>query len=150
MYMEIEIISWTKKDLTLCISFCKQSWSEWWDNNYILATEHIERAITHQHILIAKKDGVGIGYLLRGILRNKLHIQDIFILPEYRNLHCGKSLLEQLISIGKEWRYDEIISDCDVSNADSLSFHLKCWFSCCWTIKEYWDEEDSHVLSLKL
>lgn len=56
------------------------------------------------------------------------YVEDVFVLPDYRNRHIAKSL----ISMGEDWARkqgcSEFASDCKIDNLQSLEFHLKVGF----------------------
>jgi aminoglycoside 6'-N-acetyltransferase I len=56
------------------------------------------------------------------------YIEGVFVVPEYRGQHIAKKLLVQGENWSRERGCSEFASDCVLSNAESLFFHLKVGF----------------------
>ena len=56
------------------------------------------------------------------------YVEGVFVMPEYRNRHIAKSLVQ----LGEDWSREkgckEFASDCMLDNTESLRFHLKIGF----------------------
>ena len=56
------------------------------------------------------------------------YVEGIFVLPAYRGRHIAK----ELITLGENWAKEkgcaEFASDCELTNVQSLQFHLKIGF----------------------
>ena len=56
------------------------------------------------------------------------YLEGIFVMPEYRKCGCAKALLSACEGWAKEKGCIEFASDCELSNTDSLHFHLNVGF----------------------
>jgi ribosomal protein S18 acetylase RimI-like enzyme len=104
------------KNTADCINLSKTSWPKWWKNNEILGKRHIKDCIQGKRCLIVKRDDAIIAFIVRGLLRNKIHIQDIFVQEEYRKDGIATELIQKVIKIAQKQGFKEIMSDTDVSN----------------------------------
>jgi aminoglycoside 6'-N-acetyltransferase I len=57
------------------------------------------------------------------------YLEGIFIREEYRRRGIGKKFLEHFEAWAKSCGCSELASDCELSNADSLNWHLKAGFN---------------------
>lgn len=56
------------------------------------------------------------------------YLEGIFVLPEYRRQGLAKALLQRCEKWALEKGCAEFASDCEITNQESLHFHLKCGF----------------------
>ena len=91
-----------------------------------------------------------IAFLVWGTLWNKIHLQDIFVKEKYRQYGYGTKLIKRAMKIGRERGFKEVVSDTDLSNKQSISFHLRNGFKKRGYIRKNWDNEDSVVFSRKI
>jgi ribosomal protein S18 acetylase RimI-like enzyme len=138
------------EDVIDCIRLSKASWPGWRRNNDKLGRKHIKDCIQAKRCLVATKDDEIIAFLVWGTLRNKIHIQDIFVKEDYRKHGMATKLMQHAMTIAKKQGFKEIMSDCDVSNTSAKEFHLRCGFKECGLIKKNRDGEDSYVFSMKI
>ena len=137
-----------KKDADGCIYLSKCS--TWWADNEVLGERHIKKCVEQERCLVVVANDHIIGFLMWGELWNKIHLEDIFIQQEYRRLGIASQLIKEISKIAKERGFLEIMSDCDISNKQSIHLHLKNGFEECGYIKNNWDNEDSYVFSKKI
>lgn len=137
-------------DTKYCINLSKTSWPNWWAKNEELGKKHIQNCVKEKRCLVATSNKEIIAFLIWGNLWNKIHIQDIFVKENYRKIGIGTKLIEETIKIAKKRGFKEVISDCDKSNKNSITLHLKNGFKKCGIIKNNWDGEDSYVFSKKI
>jgi len=139
-----------EKDANDCIELSQNSWPDWRAKNKQLGINHIRDCIWGGRCLVVSENNEVIAFLVWGQLRNKIHIQDIFVKERYRKEWIATILMQEAIRIAKDQWFKEVMSDCDVSNKLAIIFHLKFGFKKCGHIKNNWDDEDSHVFSLKI
>lgn len=56
------------------------------------------------------------------------YLEGIFVLPQYRHRGISRQLLSSCESWAKQQGCLEFASDCELTNVDSLHFHLACGF----------------------
>jgi len=139
-----------KKDTNGCIKLSEDSWPEWWAKNETLGKKHIRECVKGKRCLIATANKEIVGFFVWGNLWNKIHIQGIFVKENYRKAGIATKFLEKATRIAEKQGFKEVISDCDISNKKSISFHLKNGFKKSGLIKKHWDNEDSYVFSKKI
>lgn len=85
-------------------------------SNLIIAINDKKEILGHIHYKISPNPvrGKDIGFL-----------DDIFIIPEYRNLGIAKKLINHLKKIGKRKKWDIIRWHCDIENEIAIKYYLK-------------------------
>ena len=139
-----------KKDTISCINLSKASWPQWWSKNEKWGKKHIINCIKEKQCFVVILNHEIIGYLIFGTLYNKIHLQDIFVKEGYRREGIATKLLYTVERFAQRRDFKEIMSDCDISNKKSISFHLHNGFKKCGYIKQNWDDEDSYVFSKQI
>lgn len=148
--MHIQIKRAKKKDGNICINLSKESRPTRRENNQYLGTKHIQECIKNKRAIIVIQDKDIIGFAIRGQLRNKIHLQDIFIKKEFRRAGIGQKIFKKIEKIGQKQWFEEIISDCDIDNQTSINFHKKNWFTQTWVIKNHRDWIDSYTFAKRI
>ncbi len=139
-----------KGDFRSIIKLSEKSWPGWWSGNKRLGAEHIKSRINARNTLVAVANGRVVGYMSYGVLWSLLHLEDIFVDPEYRRAGLGSEMLGRLIALGKRKRYRKIISDADTDNLVSYRFHISNGFKKVGYIKDLWGGKDSFVFAMSL
>ena len=57
------------------------------------------------------------------------YLEGVFVEERFRRRGCAKALVQACQSWAKELGCTEFASDCELTNADSLQFHLRCGFA---------------------
>ena len=85
-------------------------------SNLIIAINDKKEILGHIHYKISPNPvrGKDIGFL-----------DDIFIIPKYRNLGIAKKLINHLKKIGKRKKWDIIRWHCDIDNEIAIQYYLK-------------------------
>lgn len=146
----IKIVKADNQDIQRCIELSQQSRPTRRPGNEKLWAKHMEECVQNHRALIAKDNEDTIGFAVRWILRNKIHLQDIFVVDTYRRLWIGQKLFDEIQNIAKGQWYKEIISDCDIDNEVSIQFHKKNGFTLTGTIQWHRDWIDSYTFIKKL
>lgn len=146
---DIKIRKATRKDTDACISLCKTSRSirrpkhDLWE-------KHIQQCIKNNRCLVVTHEKEAIWFVVRWQLRDKIHLQDMFIQENYRRMWIWQKMINKVIQIAKKAWYEEIISDCDIDNYTSINFHKKNWFQKTWRIKWHREWVDSYTFAKKI
>ena len=124
----------TREDITLVLTFIKKLAEYEKRLNEVVATEKdLEKWIFDKKIaevIFALEDGKEIGFALFFLsfstyLGNvNLHLEDLFIDPEYRRKGYGKALLKRLAKIVVERGYGRFEWTCLSWNESSIKFYL--------------------------
>lgn len=138
------------QDAQQCVNLSQQSRPTRRPGNEELWAKHIQECVQNGRAVLAKDNETIVGFAIRWLLRNKVHLQDIFVINAYRRLWIGQKLFDEIQNIAKSQWYKEIISDCDIDNEVSIKFHKKNGFTQTGTIQWHRDWIDSYTFAKKL
>ncbi len=138
-------------DLNTIIRMSRRGiWRTWWAGNFTHGRNHVVERIKQRRTIVAMLDGGMVGYAMYGVIWNTMHLENVFVEQRHRRAGIGTDLFEELERIGKRKRYKKMMSDCDVTNAASIKYHLRNGFRRSGYIKNLWDRTDSVVFSKPL
>jgi len=146
----IQIVRADNQDAQQCIKLSQQSRPTRRPGNEKLWAKHMEECIQNHRAVVAKDGKTIIGFAIWWLLRNKIHLQDIFVTEPYRRVWIGQKLFNEIQNIAESQWYKEIISDCDIDNQISIQFHKKNGFIQTGTIHWHRDSIDSYTFVKKL
>jgi ribosomal protein S18 acetylase RimI-like enzyme len=140
----------TEADLLKIAFMSTESWADWWKDNSMAGVKYITQQIKNGLVIVAESDMDGmVGYCITSRLWNKIHIDDIYVIPSNRSNSVGRMLMEWIFkSVTPDIK--EIASDCDESNELALKFHKALGFKVVGFVADYWDGEASLFLVKKL
>lgn len=141
----VKIKTAKKKDGDICVNLSKESRPTRRIDNELLWSKHIQECIKNKRGIIATQDKNIIGFAIRGQVRNKIHLQDIFVKEDFRRAWIGQKIFNKIEKIAQKQWFKEIISDCDIDNQTSINFHKKNGFTQTWVIKNHRDWIDSYT-----
>jgi ribosomal protein S18 acetylase RimI-like enzyme len=143
----------SEKQIKKCIEYSKVSWNVWYDHNFKFikkCEDYIYQQFKNRCIIIAEENDV-VGYLIFNKHWNRIHIDDIFVVENYRKCHVASGLMKELDCYCLKNEIEDIFSDIDATNIASINLHLKNKFVICGFIDNYWDDgENSVVLRKKI
>ena len=123
-----------RSDVSLIMEFIKKLADYEKRLDEVIATEdELEKWIFDKHqaeVIFALEDGKEIGFALfflsfsTYISNVNLHLEDLFINPEYRGKGYGKALLKKLAGIAVERGYGRFEWTCLAWNKPSIDFYL--------------------------
>ena len=123
-----------KNDAPIILGFIKKLAEYERMSNDVVATEELlEKWIFDEkkaEVLFALEDGKEVGIALffhnfsTFLGRAGIYLEDLFVLPEYRNKGYGKGLLKQLAKIAKERECGRLEWSCLDWNKPSIDFYL--------------------------
>jgi len=112
--------------------------------------------------IVAESQGLVVGYIMCRLehgfsdlkklrFARKGHIVSVAVMPEYRNLGIGYSLVRQALLSFSENRSDECYLEVRVSNYPAINLYRKMGFEVARTIPRYYfDGSDAYVMSKPL
>lgn len=122
-----------RKDCELILSFIKRlAEYEHLENEVVATTELLEEWIFDKNkaeVLFVLEDGKEVGFALffhnfsTFLGRAGIHLEDLFVLPEYRGRGYGKAILKKLAQITHERGYGRLEWCCLDWNTPSLDFY---------------------------
>lgn len=93
----------------------------------------------------------GLGHIYRGIIK-KGHIVSIAVLPEYRRMGIGSTLLERAMEALREtYGCKEVYLEVRVSNVPAISLYYKYGYRKVKVLESYYlDGEDAYLMAREL
>ena len=87
-----------------------------------------------------------LGYLEYSLIYDRMEIDNIMVLEEYRNKGIGKKLMSYLVSLAIELRVDNITLEVRVSNEIARNLYKKFGFREVALRKYYYGDEDGILM----
>ena len=97
-----------------------------------------------------KEDNKIKGFIEISYIYDRIEIDYIYVLEEYRNRHIASSLIEKVISFGKEKRVLNITLEVKVDNNPAISLYNKYNFIECATRKGYYNGTDGILMKKEM
>lgn len=91
-----------------------------------------------------------IGYLDYSLIYDRIEIDNIFVLKEYRNKKIGTKLMEYLVNIAKENNLINITLEVRESNIVAIHLYEKIGFAKVAIRKYYYGDEDAILMEKKV
>lgn len=89
------------------------------------STLKITNSYPYNHIYIAKIESQIYGVIDYSILSNEAYLNNIAVLPEYRNKKIASNLMEHMINVCREQNVKSISLEVRCSNQVAISFYEK-------------------------
>jgi len=99
--------------------------------------------------LIAEVDSEAVGYLLISLRDDDAHLLSIAVLPGFRRLGVGKSLLSQAVDKARAQGVKRIRLEVSVSNEPATVLYRSCGFETVGEIRDYYGPGLSAILMVR-
>ncbi|WP_123053318.1 ribosomal protein S18-alanine N-acetyltransferase [Clostridium sp. JN-1] len=125
MNNDIEIISFKREHIesVLVIDFLSFP-TPWSRKSFEIELE----SNSFSRYIVAKKDGIIIGYAGMWIILDESHITNIAVHPDYRGISAGSALLESLIELSKSESVNSMTLEVRKSNLIAQKLYHKYGF----------------------
>lgn len=101
-------------------------------------------------ILVLKIDNIAIGYLSYFYIYDRIEIEYIYILNEYRRCGYADMLFKRIIEIAKNNKCINITLEVDVDNDSAINLYKKNGFKIVSIRKKYYGENDGYLMIKEL
>lgn len=91
-------------------------------------------------------DGVSVSYLEYSIIYDRMEIDNIYVIMEYRNRGIASEMMEYVIDIFKNKNLDNITLEVRVSNEAAINLYKKYGFNEVSIRKYYYGDEDGILM----
>jgi len=100
---------------------------------------------------VVKENDLVLGYTDAWHIADEMHLANIAVAPNYRQLGIGSKLLEKIVNDAKENKCKKIFLEARVSNLTAQKFYEKYGFKAIYARKKYYpDGEDAIVFEKQL
>ncbi len=133
---EFQIVKAGKKDIPFVLSCIKglaetvgQSGMVTADENMLIEAIYGRKSFVETYIVYAEKNPAGYVLFYKTFSTFKaacgLYIEDLYILPEYRNKGSGRELLEFVIDYARDLKYHKVEWYVNNKNSGAIDFYKK-------------------------
>lgn len=129
-------------DLTQALIIEGSSYSHPWTK---LSFEH-ELGREVSTCLAAKYNGILVGYLVFWLIRDEIHIINLTLSPEYREIGLAKLLLDYMIEWGRDQNAKKILLEVRASNKRAKHLYQRAGFVMNGRQPNYYQEEKEDAL----
>lgn len=104
----------------------------------------------YKKIYCYKVENKIVGFLEISDIYDRFEIDYIYVLEDYRNKHIASSLMENIISFGKEKEIDNITLEVRVDNMPAINLYKKYDFVECAIRKGYYNGIDGILMKKEM
>lgn len=98
---------------------------------------------TFNHLLVYEIDDKIVGFLDYSKMYEKMEINYIYVIEQYRKNHIGSSLLEYMISCNE---FENITLEVNINNISAINLYKKFNFEVVATREKYYNGVDAYLM----
>lgn len=98
--------------------------------------------------MVAKRDEQNVGFMIYELHRNRLHVLNFAVHPEFRRLDVGGQMVRKLIGKLSPQRRCRIWLEVRETNLDAQLFFQDCGFKAISVLRDFYDDspEDAYLM----
>ena len=140
--MNLELNNMEVSDLDLISNILETEFDNFWNYNIFKQELENENSI----YIVAKYEGkiVGFGGIWKAVY--DVHVTNIVVKKDLRHLGIGTKILEKLISISKELKFNSITLEVNENNKNEIKLYEKFGFKKLGIRKKYYNHTDNAII----
>ncbi len=140
--MNLELNNMEVSDLDLISNILETEFDNFWNYNIFKQELENENSI----YIVAKYEGkiVGFGGIWKAVY--DVHVTNIVVKKDLRHLGIGTKILEKLISISKELKFNSITLEVNENNKNAIKLYEKFGFKKLGIRKKYYNHTDNAII----
>lgn len=101
--------------------------------------------------MVAEYDERVVGFMIYELHKNRLHVLNFAVRPEFRRRGVGTAMLRKLTGKLSEQRRNRILLEIRETNLDAQLFFRSCGFRAISVLREYYDDspEDAYLMQYR-
>jgi ribosomal-protein-alanine N-acetyltransferase len=146
--MQVHIRWLVRHDMAEVLQIEKWSFEHPWQEDDFL------RALRQTNCIgmVAERDGLIVGFFSYTLHKDKIHLLDFAVHPDYRLQQVGSQMIDKLTGKLHEQRRNRLVLEVRESNLDAQVFFRRVGFKATKVIRDFYDDsrEDAYQLEWRL
>lgn len=140
--MNLELNNMGVSDLDIISNILETEFDNFW--NYNIFKQELENK--NSIYIVAKCEGkiVGFGGIWKSV--DDVHVTNIVVKKDFRHLGIGTKILEKIISISKELKFNSITLEVNENNKNAIKLYEKFGFEKLGIRKKYYNHTDNAII----
>lgn len=134
-----------RADLMECLEIEKASFDSPWTEEDFLVCLRQRNCIG----MVSEYQGSSIGYMLYELFRDRLHVLNFAVDPQFRLCEIGRQMVEKLISKLGQQRRSEIVLEVRETNLAAQHFFYKCGFQATGVLRGHYEDTDEDAYAFR-
>jgi ribosomal-protein-alanine N-acetyltransferase len=101
--------------------------------------------------MVAEYDERVVGFMIYELHKNRLHVLNFAVRPEFRRLGVGQAMIQKLIGKLSEQRRNRILLEIRETNLAAQLFFRNCGFRAVSVLRDFYDDttEDAYLMQYR-
>ena len=101
--------------------------------------------------MVAEHDERVVGFMIYELHKNRLHVLNFAVHPDFRRRHVGQAMLNKLIGKLSHQRRNRILLEVRETNLSAQLFFRNCGFRAVTVLRDYYDDttEDAYLMQYR-